>query len=98
MELKDYITIQQFCELYEVPTTFVNSLQDFELIEITVVNNNNYLKKSQLHLVERMIRLHYDLDINFEGIDAIHHLLNQVENLQNEVAVLKNRLNRYEDF
>ena len=38
----------------------------------------------------------YDLSINLEGIDAIHHLLNRVEKLQAEVFRLKNRLLLYE--
>ena len=46
-----------------------------------------------LPLLEKMVRLHNELDINPEGIQAIYHLLGQVESLQQEVAALKRRLN-----
>jgi hypothetical protein len=39
-----------------------------------------------------MVHLHYDLDINIEGIEAISHLLDRVDNLQRELITLKNRL------
>lgn len=41
---------------------------------------------------KKMVRLHNELDINPEGIQAIHHLLGQVESLQEEVAALKRKL------
>jgi hypothetical protein len=81
-----------------VPVRFITALQEYELIEITITDNQDYLKTNQLNAIEKMIRLHYDLDINFEGIDAIYNLLKQVEQLQDEVRILKNRLNAYEDF
>ena len=40
--------------------------------------------------------MYYDLSINLEGIDAIHHLLKRVEQLQAEVFRLKKRLHLYE--
>ena len=44
------------------------------------------------------MRLHYDLDINIEGIDAIYNLLKQVEELQSQIITLRNKLNFYENF
>ncbi|WP_337813549.1 chaperone modulator CbpM, partial [Parabacteroides johnsonii] len=41
-------------------------------------------------------RMYYDLSINIEGIDAIHHLLGRVESLQQEVNRLKSKLRLYE--
>jgi len=40
--------------------------------------------------------LHVDLDINIEGLDAISHLLQKVNALQNELVALRNRLQIYE--
>ena len=51
---------------------------------------------SQLYDVERYTRMYYDLSINIEGIDAIHHLLGRVESLQQEVNRLKSKLRLYE--
>ena len=43
-----------------------------------------------------MVRLHYDLEINMEGIDAITHLLKKLQTMQDEISVLKNKLRVYE--
>ena len=43
-----------------------------------------------------MIRMHYELDINLEGIDAISNLLERVEEMQHEMTRLQNRLRFYE--
>jgi hypothetical protein len=98
METTKLISITQFCANYNVPVTFINALQEYELVEITISENENYLQTNQLNDVEKMMRLHYDLNINFEGIDAIYNLLKQVEALQTEVTTLQNKLNFYKDF
>jgi hypothetical protein len=43
-----------------------------------------------------MIRLHHELDINVEGVEAISHLLMLIEKMQEELTVVKNRLRLYE--
>ena len=98
MNTTNLISIQQFCTLYNVPVTFIEALNDYELVEITITENDTFLQTNQLNDVEKMMRLHYDLEINLEGIDAIYNLLKQVENLQSEIRVLKNKLNAYEGF
>ena len=36
--------------------------------------------------------MYYDLSINIEGIDAIHHLLQRMEEMQNELHELRSQL------
>jgi ribosome assembly protein YihI (activator of Der GTPase) len=73
-------------------------LHEYELIEIIVTENKNYLKEAQIDRIEKMIRLHYDLEINLEGIHVIDNLLDRLENLQSQITTLNNRLKFYEDF
>ncbi len=96
--MTNYISIQQFCSNYDVPMSFINALQEYDLVEITITDNEHYLKTNQLNDVEKMMRLHYELEINLEGIDAIYHLLKQVENLQDELMKLQNKLNFYKNI
>ncbi|TYB71514.1 MerR family transcriptional regulator [Bizionia gelidisalsuginis] len=96
MDTTHLISIQQFCKHYQVPITFISALQEYELVEITITETDQFIKTTQLNNVEKMMRLHYDLDINLEGIDAIYNLLQQVEKLQGEVLNLRNKLNTYE--
>jgi len=98
MDDTNLISIQQFCKHYKVPSSFIDALHEYELIEIIVTKNENYLKTTELNEVEKMIRLRYDLEINLEGIDAIYNLLKRVEILQEEVRNLNNRLRFYEDL
>jgi hypothetical protein len=95
MDTKKLVSIQEICTNYEIPVSFVKALHDYELVEITRENNDIYLKITQLTDIEKMMRLHYDLDINLEGIDAIYNLLKQVEMLQAEILALKNKLRSY---
>lgn len=78
--------------------SFITALHEYELIEITITDDENYLKVNQLHDVEKMMRLHYDLDINLEGIDVIYNLLKQLEQLQSQVRTLENKLNAHNEF
>ena len=98
METENLISIQQFCEHYSIPTTFINDLNEYELIEIIVAENDNYIKITQITEVEKMIRLHYDLNINLEGVDVIYNLLNQVDSLKKELTDLQNKLRLYDNL
>lgn len=98
MKTKNLITIQQFCDHYDVPIGFVNALQEYELIEVVRLEDTVWLRKTQIKEVEIMIRLHYELNINMEGIDAVYHLLKQIETLQDNILELKNKLNCYKEY
>ncbi|WP_242158909.1 chaperone modulator CbpM [Aestuariivivens sediminis] len=98
MERTDLIPVQLVCRHYKIPLAFMDTLQEFQLIEITVLKDDLFIHKRELNKVEKIVRLHYDLDINIEGIDAIHNLLEQVHALKQEIRALHNRLRLYEDF
>ena len=97
METDNLISVQQFCIHHNVEFAFINSLNEYGLIEVTTVEETQYIYKGQLKDLEKMIRMHYELDINIEGIDAISHLLNRVDNLHSELTSLKNKLRLYEN-
>ena len=97
MQTDELILAEKFCSYYKVEYSFISSLQQFGLVDITSVEQANYIPENQLQKLEQLIRLHYDLNINLEGIDAIANLLDRVKNMQNEIAVLKSRLKLYEE-
>jgi hypothetical protein len=66
------------------------------MIEITTIEETNYIHESQLQELERIVRLHFELDINLEGIETINHLLQQINYMQDEITALRNRLRLYE--
>tara|TARA_R110000868_G_scaffold326924_1_gene587923 strand:+ start:219 stop:515 length:297 start_codon:yes stop_codon:yes gene_type:complete len=97
MASKDLISIQQICIHYNIPNTFINALHDYELIEIVSTNKTQYVSITEIKNIEKLIRFHYELEINLEGMNAILNLLNKIESLQNEINKLNNKLNFYQD-
>lgn len=98
MQTDELILAEELCGHYRVEHSFINDLHRFGLIEITSVETTSYVPQNQLQRLEQIIRLHHDLDINLEGIDAIAHLLDRIQTMQNEILQLKNRLRMYEDL
>src|SRR5215203_2284043 len=96
MEGENLIPANEFCLHHNIDASFVNSLQEYGLIQCTIVNDASYINSTQLTELEKVIRLHQELQINLEGIDAITHLLKKMEGMYNEIIGLKNRLRLYE--
>lgn len=96
METTNLVLIEHFCSNCEVEDSFIKSLNDCGLIEIIVVDDKMYISNEQLKDVERAIHFHYELNINIEGIDVIHNLLNQIKDLQEELRITKNKLNLFD--
>jgi len=86
------IATADICMYHEVEYTFISALADVGLVHITVVDKATYVPEGELQRLEKMIRMHRELEINLAGIEAISHLLDRVEHLQEEMRVLKNRL------
>jgi len=97
METQEFIPVDVFCIHHKVETAFVVSLQEFGLIEIANINEADCIPVHQLSELEKLVRLHEDLQINLEGIDAVAHLLQHIKEMNKEMQVLKNRLSLYED-
>ena len=90
------ISLQTFCVTHQVERQFVESLYTSGLITVIVEGEDKYIEETQLTALEKFTRLHQDLHINQEGIEALAHLLEKMENLQQEIRSLKNRLRLYE--
>ena len=83
------------CRHYNVELSFIQSLHQYGFIHIVSVNSTEFIDMDELHALEKFIRLHYELDINMQGIEAINFLLDRVQNMQQEIAYLKSKLNVY---
>lgn len=97
MPKENLIPADEFCVQHKVEFSFIHTLHNYGLIEIVTINEKTCIPVDKLKDLEKFIRLHYELDINTEGIDAIAQLLNRVENMQEEITELKNRLRFYEE-
>ena len=90
------IAVDEFCASHNIEISFISSLHQSGLIEITTIKNSGFIEADQLRLVEKYIRLYYELDINLEGIETIDHLLQHINSMQDEIISLRNRLRFYE--
>lgn len=96
MNLEDLVATEELCIRYNVEHSFIRSLFESGLIEIVTIEKQEYVPFNMVAEFEKMHRLHYELDINLEGLEAIKHLLEQLKKLQAENLELRNRLNLYE--
>lgn len=97
MSMEQYIALNELCLHYEIELSFFTSLNEIGLIEITTIESIECIDCERIDSIEKMIRLHQDLNINLEGIDTIFNLLEKIDVLQNELIETKNRLRLYED-
>jgi vacuolar-type H+-ATPase subunit I/STV1 len=91
------IPASEFCRYYHVEDSFINSLHDYGLVEITTIEHNHFINAEKLAELEKFTRLHYDLDINLEGIEVINYMLQKIRDLQQEIVILRQRLQFYEN-
>jgi hypothetical protein len=96
MQTEYLIALDEFCANHNIEISFINSLQQTGLIEITTIKETGFIDSYQLQQLEKYIRLYYELDINLEGIETITHLLQRINSLQDEIIHLRNKLRLYE--
>jgi len=96
MANENLIPAHEFCIHHNIEISFIDSLQEYGLLQVHTMEGTGYIDEEQLEELEKMVRLHYDLNINMEGIDAIRHLLQHLHSLQHDLVALRNRLRLYE--
>ncbi len=96
MKTEHLVAVSEFCVYHNVDNTFIHSLQQAGLVSITMVKEDNFIPETELKKLEKMISLH-QLDINVAGIEAITHLLERVEQMQQRLTGMHNKLRLYEE-
>jgi len=90
MEQEDLIPAEDFCIYHNIEYSFITTLEDSGLIRVTSVEKSTFIPSDDIQKLEKFVRLHYDLDINIEGIETINYLLEKIEGMQKEILQLKN--------
>jgi len=99
MEQDELIPVKDFCIYHNIEYSFINSLESSGLISVTSVQQSTFIPLDEMRKLEKFVRLHYDLDINLEGIETISYLLEKIEAMQKEIIKLRNELPaQREDF
>ena len=96
MANEKYILLQTFCEYAHIEDSFVLSLHEYGLITFEQKQDAYFIDEEDISEIEKMFRLHTDLGINLEGLDAIKQMLDRMHRLESEMDSLRKRLRLYE--
>ncbi|GAB3757652.1 chaperone modulator CbpM [Spirosoma pomorum] len=95
MNAEDMIPVHDFCVYHHIEISFVQSLEQRGLVETTTVEQSLYVLPSQVARLEKLVRLHQELEIHADDLDVVSNLLDRVEDLQQQVTRLQNQLSFY---
>ena len=88
----ELIIVSEYCQKCHIEPSFIEMLEEGGLINVRTEAGKHYLLVSELPNVERYSRMYYDLSINMEGIDAIHHMLERMDDMRREITSLRKQL------
>ena len=90
------ISIRTICIQYDIDDAFMESLHTMGLLEMEVVDQTPHVHRDHMGDLEKILRLHKELNVNLEGIDVILNLLQKERSLRQEIQTLRSRLSIYE--
>lgn len=96
MAKSELISIEKIIVHHNLDEEFIANLELYQLIEFVTIDTGKYLHQKELPALEKIIRLHYDLKINMEGIDVINHMTERIKRMQRSILHLENKLKLYE--
>lgn len=85
------ISVDDYCSYYRIDADFIHQLQQHGLLTLQTENQQSFLVFDDLPAIEKYIHLHYDLDINLAGIEAINHLLDRIGDMQQRLRTMQNQ-------
>lgn len=88
----ELIIINEYCLHNQVEPQFLFSLHSVGLIELVERDSQFYIYTTQLVSLERYTRWYYELSVNVEGIDVMQNLMDRIDELQTEIAQLKEKV------
>lgn len=97
MKTDKLIQINRLCEHYHLEPSFFDEIEFYELIEIQSSSNGKFIHRKQLGTLEKIIRLHDELEINMQGIDVIFEMMSKIKKLKDELKETRSRLGLYEE-
>ncbi len=95
MDNENLISLDHICTQYEIEVSFINSLNEYGLVKVITWKEKDCINHEELRTVEQLMNLHYNLGINLEGLDAISNLLQKMDEMNEEINSLKNKLEFY---
>jgi hypothetical protein len=66
------------------------------LIQIETINEAPFIAEATLSDLDKIVRLHTELNLNWEAIDVVFNLLRQVDDLQLALKSVRQKLDMYQ--
>lgn len=76
------ISVKIFCHHYQIQSDFLLALYDYGIIDHAYTREEEFIQEQQLGRIEQALRLHQDLNVNFEGLHIIFELLERLKKVQ----------------
>ena len=92
MGREKYILVSHFCNHTQIEVSFVENLQEYGLVTFEERENEVFIEEKDINEIEKMFRLHHDLGINFEGLDAIKQMLKRMKKMEKQMNFLQKQL------
>lgn len=96
MSEEKYILVRKFCDHHHITLTFIQRLEEQGMIEVIRKREEAFLPDTVIERLEKMVRLHQDLDIHTDDLDVVSDLLERINSLQEELDRIHRRLTFYE--
>ncbi|HET8574379.1 MAG TPA: chaperone modulator CbpM [Edaphocola sp.] len=88
----NYIMVREFCAHHHLSVDFMQKLEERGMIEISRIETEEYLPVTAISHLEKMVRLHQELEIHPEDLDVVCDLLERIASLQEELDCIRRRL------
>ncbi|TDV51282.1 chaperone modulatory protein CbpM [Pseudomonas graminis] len=92
------IDMQEFCEVVDMPAAFVIEIVEHGILEPQGRQPDEWLfDSSALSIARRAVKLHRELQLEWDGVALALNLLEELERVRAENRMLRQRLGRFVD-
>ena len=88
--MENLTEINIICLHYKIEPVFLHELNQFGLLKMQLIDQNYFIHHSSIYQLEKIIRLHHELNVNLEGIDIIMNLLEKINALDESLRIARN--------
>lgn len=98
MNQKKLILVHELCQHYEMEISFFEQVEKYGLVNVEMISDEKYIHRKQLNKMEKILRLHRELEVNLEGIDVIFNLMRRIQVLEKELKEKQTQLGLFENL
>jgi hypothetical protein len=94
MKSEKFIPIRNISEVCHIEAAILEDFAEYGLIDILIYDKTECVKAEEIEQIKRIIDLYSVLGVNKEGIEIIMAMRNQILEMNNEITMLRQQLDR----